>query len=135
MSGTEQLLFSFMVPSTLSTTSNIHEIQKLVSLGCSKLHRKLLFADSLAKLPYKIGEIREILSSMITLTSELQYTNQRSGLVRRDLRDISLVYSQLQESTHNLCRGERSLPVLAVELQNNCHLLQVRTDKDFTVNS
>ena len=77
ISGTEQLLFSFMVPSTLSTTSNILEIQKLVSSGCSKLQRKLLFADSLAKLPYKIGGIREILTSMITLAADLQYKNER----------------------------------------------------------
>ena len=66
-----------MVPSTLSTTSNILEIQKLVSSGCSKLQRKLLFADSLAKLPYKIGGIREILTSMITLAADLQYKNER----------------------------------------------------------
>ena len=77
ISGTEQLLFSFMVPSTLSTTSNILELQKLVSTGCDKLHRKLLFADSLAKLPYKIGGIREILTTMITLSSDLQYKNER----------------------------------------------------------
>ena len=77
ISGTEQLLFSFMVPSTLSTTSNILEIQKLVSSGCSKLQRKLLFADSLAQLPYKIGGIREILTGMITLAADIQYKNER----------------------------------------------------------
>ena len=77
ISGTEQLLFSFMVPSTLSTTSNILEIQKLVSSGCNKLQRKLLFADSRAKLPYKIGGIREILTTMISLAADLQYKNER----------------------------------------------------------
>lgn len=66
-----------MVPSTLSTTSNILEIQKLVSSGCNKLQRKLLFADSLAKLPYKIGGIREILTTMISLAADLQYKNER----------------------------------------------------------
>ena len=49
----------------------------------------------------------------------------REDLTLRDVDDISLVYSQLQEFTHNLCRGSTSLPVLAVELQNSCHLLQV----------
>ena len=31
--GTEQLLFSFLLPSTLSTTSNIVDLQKLVTTG------------------------------------------------------------------------------------------------------
>ena len=57
--------------------------------------------------------------------SEADYHHSRSGLTSQDVDDISLVYEQLQDFTHNLCRGPNSLPVLAVELQNNCHLLQV----------
>ena len=57
--------------------------------------------------------------------SEVDDDNFRSGLTSQDVDDISLVYEQLQDFTHNLCRGSNSLPVLAVELQNNCHLLQV----------
>ena len=57
--------------------------------------------------------------------SELDDYHFRAGLTSQDVDDISLVYEQLQDFTHNLCRGSNSLPVLAVELQNNCHLLQV----------
>ena len=42
-----------------------------------------------------------------------------------DLVAARAVYAELQEHTHGLCRGGNSLPVLAVELQNSCHLLQV----------
>ena len=42
-----------------------------------------------------------------------------------DLLAARAVYAELQEHTHGLCRGANSLPVLAVELQNSCHLLQV----------
>ena len=35
--GTEQLLFSFLLPSTLSTTNNIVDLQKLVTTGISIL--------------------------------------------------------------------------------------------------
>ena len=31
--GTEQLLFSFLLPSTLSTTNNIIDLQRLVTTG------------------------------------------------------------------------------------------------------
>ena len=48
-------------------------------LGCNKLQRKLLFADSLAKLPYKITGIREVLSNMLSLFANLQYKNERSA--------------------------------------------------------
>ena len=48
-------------------------------LGCNKLQRKLLFADSLAKLPYKITGIREVLSKMLSLFANLQYKNERSA--------------------------------------------------------
>ena len=57
--------------------------------------------------------------------SELDDYHFRAGLTSQDVDDVSLVYDQLQDFTHNLCRGSNSLPVLAVELQNNCHLLQV----------
>ena len=42
-----------------------------------------------------------------------------------DVLTARALYEQLQENTHGLCRGSSSLPVLAVELQNSCHLLQV----------
>ena len=42
-----------------------------------------------------------------------------------DVLTARALYEQLQENTHGLCRGSNSLPVLAVELQNSCHLLQV----------
>ena len=48
-----------------------------------------------------------------------------SDLDESDLVLVSSVYEELQEHTHGLCRGGNSLPVLAVELQNSCHLLQV----------
>ena len=41
-----------------------------------KLQRKLLFADSLAKLPYKIGGIKGVLSNMMNLFHELQMKNE-----------------------------------------------------------
>ena len=41
-----------------------------------KLQRKLLFADSLAKLPYKIGGIKGVLSNMMNLFHELQIKNE-----------------------------------------------------------
>ena len=38
--GTEQLLFSFLLPSTLSTTSNIVDLQKLVTTGKINFKKK-----------------------------------------------------------------------------------------------
>ena len=40
--GTEQLLFSFLLPSTLSTTSNIVDLQKLVTTGNLFLNKSYL---------------------------------------------------------------------------------------------
>ena len=53
--------------------------------GCNKLQRKLLFADSLAKLPYKIGGIREVLSNMLNLFSELQFKNERYTILNEGI--------------------------------------------------
>ena len=72
LAGSEQLLFSFIVPSTFCSTDNINELQKLVTQGCNELHRKLLFADSLAKLPYKIGGIRDILARLVGELGEVR---------------------------------------------------------------
>jgi len=122
--GTEQLLFSFLLPSTLSTTSNIVDLQNLVTSGCSKLQRKLLFADSLAKLPYKIGGIREVLTSMLALFSDMSFKIESKDLSQSDFKATRDIYEDLQKHTHGLCRGANSLPILAVELQNSCNLLQ-----------
>jgi len=124
LKGTEQLLFSFVVPSTFCSTDNIMELQKLVTQGCDKLQRKLLFADSLAKLPYKIGAIRGILTNMVNALTKLQEENKKTYIVKEDITQVFSVFQELQKSTHGLCRGQTSLPVLAVDLQKNCDLLQ-----------
>ena len=83
---------------------------------------------------------------MLNLFSELQFKNERYTILKlkeymmfvessmfdcsddlspSDLVAARAVYAELQEHTHGLCRGGNSLPVLAVELQNSCHLLQV----------
>lgn len=41
-----------------------------------------------------------------------------------DYQAVRATYKELQEHTLGLCKGGNSLPVLAVELQNSCHLLQ-----------
>jgi hypothetical protein len=45
--------------------------------GCRGLQRKLLFVNNLAKLPYKIGEIQGILSSLVNNLQHLQEKNKR----------------------------------------------------------
>ena len=55
-----------------------------------KLQRKLLFADSLAKLPYKIGGIKGVLSNMMNLFQELQIKNEGY-----DLKSLNFFYSIL----------------------------------------
>jgi hypothetical protein len=45
--------------------------------GCRGLQRKLLFVNNLAKLPYKIGEIQGILSSLVNNLQHLQDKNKR----------------------------------------------------------
>ena len=65
------------------------------------------------------------------LKVNLYYENNTAfseGLDESDLLRVGGVYDALQEHTHGLCRGGNSLPVLAVELQNSCHLLQVCPD-------
>ena len=44
-----------------------------------------------------------------------------------DYQAVRATYKELQEHTLGLCKGGNSLPVLAVELQNSCHLLQVKS--------
>ena len=45
-------------------------------------------------------------------------------LTTTDYQAVRATYKELQEHTLGLCKGGNSLPVLAVELQNSCHLLQ-----------
>ena len=114
------------------------------SSGCNKLQRKLLFADSLAKLPYKIGAIRGILTNLVNNLKELQFKTKTSGLSSTDVAPAFSMFNDLQKSTAGLCRfhildthrqpqmfyifrGQSSLPVLAVELQKSCDLLQVKS--------
>ena len=49
----------------------------------------------------------------------------RYQLTITDFQAVRESYKELQEHTLGLCKGSNSLPVLAVELQNSCHLLQV----------
>ena len=144
LAGSEQLLFSFIVPSTFCSTDNINELQKLVTQGCNELHRKLLFADSLAKLPYKIGVIRGILSNLVNVLKQLYKASTRRRVGSIDTRPARQHFLELQEATEGLCRyirrkyywhisicqflvfrGHSSLPALAVDLQKSCDLLQV----------
>ena len=50
----------------------------------------------------------------------------RSSLVAEDFKDLASTFASLEGSTKSLCRGPGSLPVLAVDLQKSCDLLQVR---------
>ena len=52
----------------------------------------------------------------------------RSGLSAEDFRELGTTFKSLEGSTSSLCRGPASLPVLAVDLQKSCDLLQVSTD-------
>ena len=141
LAGSEQLLFSFIVPSTFCSTDNINELQKLVTQGCNELHRKLLFADSLAKLPYKIGVIRGILSNLVNVLKQLYKASKRRRVGSIETRPAREHFLELQEATEGLCRyeenidlqflvfrGHSSLPALAVDLQKSCDLLQVCTN-------
>ena len=104
LAGSEQLLFSFIVPSTFCSTDNINELQKLVTQGCNELHRKLLFADSLAKLPYKIGVIRGILSNLVNVLKQLHKASRRRRVGSIETRPAREHFLELQEATEGLCR-------------------------------
>ena len=142
LAGSEQLLFSFIVPSTFCSTDNINELQKLVTQGCNKLQRKLLFADSLAQLPYKIGVIRGILSNLVNVLKQLDAASRRGRVDLEEIKPAHSHFIELQRATEGLCRssvfylilsvlssvvcrGQSSLPALAVDLQKSCDLLQV----------
>ena len=142
LAGSEQLLFSFIVPSTFCSTDNINELQKLVTQGCNKLQRKLLFADSLAQLPYKIGVIRGILSNLVNVLKHLDAASGRRRVSSKEIEPAHNHFVELQRATEGLCRwffvffivqfehlffprGHSSLPALAVDLQKSCDLLQV----------
>ena len=109
LAGSEQLLFSFIVPSTFCSTDNINELQKLVTQGCNELHRKLLFADSLAKLPYKIGVIRGILSNLVNVLKQLYKASRRRRVGSIDTRPARQHFLELQEATEGLCRYEENI--------------------------
>ena len=42
-----------------------------------------------------------------------------------DYEDIQNTFRRIDSSTSKLCKGPSSLPVLAVDLQKHCNLLQV----------
>ena len=109
LAGSEQLLFSFIVPSTFCSTDNINELQKLVTQGCNELHRKLLFADSLAKLPYKIGVIRGILSNLVNVLKQLYKASRRRRVGSIETRPAREHFLELQEATEGLCRYEGNI--------------------------
>ena len=73
--------------------------------GCNKLQRKLLFADSLAKLPYKIGAIRGILTNLVNNLKELQFKTKTSKLASADVQPAFSMFNDLQKSTAGLCRS------------------------------
>ena len=127
ISGTEQLLFSFIVPSTFCSTDNINELQKLVTQGryqvrlsyfkahyyisgCNKLQRKLLFGDSLAKLPYKIGAIRGILTNLMNALEQIEEKNAKGIMQGQDVGHAFNYFNELQDSTAGLCRSIWILP-------------------------
>ena len=72
--------------------------------GCNKLHRKLLFADSLAKLPYKIGAIRGILTNLVSSLSELKFKAKAGSLSPEDVTPAYSMFDELRHSTAGLCR-------------------------------
>ena len=72
--------------------------------GCNKLQRKLLFADSLAKLPYKIGAIRGILTNLVNNLKELQFKTKTTKLASVDVQPAFSMFNDLQKSTAGLCR-------------------------------
>ena len=104
LAGSEQLLFSFIVPSTFCSTDNINELQKLVTQGCNELQRKLLFADSLAQLPYKIGVIRGILSNLVNVLKQLDAASARRRVSLEEIEPAHLHFVELQRATEGLCR-------------------------------
>ena len=104
LAGSEQLLFSFIVPSTFCSTDNINELQKLVTQGCNELQRKLLFADSLAQLPYKIGVIRGILSNLVNVLKQLHAASKRRRINLKEIQPAHNHFIELQRATEGLCR-------------------------------
>ena len=104
LAGSEQLLFSFIVPSTFCSTDNINELQKLVTQGCNELQRKLLFADSLAQLPYKIGVIRGILSNLVNVLKQLDAASARRRVNSEEIQPAHHHFLELQRATEGLCR-------------------------------
>ena len=105
LAGSEQLLFSFIVPSTFCSTDNINELQKLVTQGCNELQRKLLFADSLAQLPYKIGVIRGILSNLVNVLKQLDAASRRGRVDSEEIKPAHSHFIELQRATEGLCRS------------------------------
>ena len=105
LAGSEQLLFSFIVPSTFCSTDNINELQKLVTQGCNELQRKLLFADSLAQLPYKIGVIRGILSNLVNVLKQLHAASKRRRVDSKEIEPAHKHFIELQRATEGLCRS------------------------------
>ena len=105
LAGSEQLLFSFIVPSTFCSTDNINELQKLVTQGCNELQRKLLFADSLAQLPYKIGVIRGILSNLVNVLKQLHAASKRRRVNSEEIQPAHNHFTELQRATEGHCRS------------------------------
>jgi hypothetical protein len=70
--------------------------------GCNKLQRKLLFADSLAQLPYRIGAIRGVLTNLATALGRLETS---SRLTAKDIAPAYEHFVELQHATTGLCRS------------------------------
>ena len=47
------------------------------------------------------------------------------SITRYEFEAIEETFASLDEATDDLCKGSNSLPVLAVDLQKHCDLLQV----------
>jgi len=90
--------------------------------GCASLPRKLSFVDKLAKIPYRISDIKGIISSLITHINMIKTSKHSSKSL--EFGEAEKAFADLQKSTRGLCKGENSLPVLAVDLQKHCDLLQ-----------
>ena len=75
-----------------------------ICAGCNKLKRKLLFADSLAKLPYKIGAIRGILTNLVNALKEIGIKTKNRIIIEKDVDASNSIFRELKKATTGLCR-------------------------------
>ena len=69
------------------------------------MQRKLLFADSLAQLPYKIGVIRGILSNLVNVLKQLEAASRRGRVDSEEIKPAHSHFIELQRATEGLCRS------------------------------